>query len=240
MPPSVPLATLLSALDRLPASEEERALARAMASVCVDEGRAVSAEALLDAAIAETAAAQPLAVMKISSAQEVETLLPAFANRPTQRSTLEAMLVHFRHVHRQKSRWVKGLLTVGLGVPALMVMLFFSSSHQFTPIGSFGMAVTLIISMIIGVFGAIGMSVERANWAARIQELEPHISTIKESLRWKCSVLARAYLRQHTQGEVGLLNGDVAELNKLAKEEEKMSATLARIQAVNGVENNGG
>lgn len=238
MPPSVPLATLLSALDRLPASEEERDLARAMASVCVDEGRSVSAEALIEAAIAETATAQPLAVVAPSSAQEVETLLPAFANRPTQRSTLEAMVLHLRHAHRQKKRWAKGAFLAAFSIPALIMSLL--PSHHYSLPASFGIAIVIMISGVGGLVGALGFFGESLDKKACIFELEPHVTTIKESLRWKRSALARAYLRQHTQGEVGLLNGDVAELNKLAKEEASMSETLARIQAVGGGEKNSG
>lgn len=238
MPPSVPLATLLSALDRLPASEEERDLARAMASVCVDEGRSVSAEALIEAAIAETAAAQPLAVVAPCSGQGLEVLVPAFANRPTQRSTLEAMRLHLRHAHRQKKRWSKGAFLVGLGIPALIMSLL--PSHHYSVPASFGIAMVMGFSSVGGLVGALGFFCQSLDKKECIFELEPHVATIKENLRWERSALARAYLRQHTQGEVGLLNGDVAELNKLAKEEEKMSASLARIQAVNGVENNGG
>lgn len=204
--PTPTLSQLLAALDRLPAEEATQALARDMAQVCVEEGRPVTAQALVTAAHAQLLADQQ------ATPSDTRDLLSPRWSRPTsvkawehaQHVALEALNTQREHL-RTHNRHALGLLALGVlgAIGGLAGML----AHSLWGMGV-GMGMELV---------AVGVMVPKRDRAEVLcQKLKEARATLDAlsvfagPLRDEAmdSALARAYAAQHTATGVPLLNGD--------------------------------
>ena len=185
--PSAPtLRQLLDALDRLDGvAPRARTLARSMAKVCVDEGRAVAGQ---DLVLAATASLQPDVAPTVPPVQAFEVRLPA--DRPTTR----------RAWYRARTKWrsvrLASLVVLGSLAGHLVVAAF---------------AAPAALSVWDGVCSGVGLAGAgfawwvSGVWLKALTPLAPTLVRMGWAKYWKSGSVGRAYLEQVQQSEVDML-----------------------------------
>lgn len=186
-PATASLRQLLDALDRLEGVESRaRALARSMAQVCVDEGRAVTAQDLVLAA--EESLRSPSSAPAVSTDSAIEVRLPA--DRP----------VTLRAWHRMRAKWrlvrLSSLMVMG-GLLAHLIAAALSTPAT----------VSVWDGLLSGV-GLVGAGfawwVSRV-WLKALTPLAPTLVRMGWASYWKSGSVGRAYLEQVQCSEVDML-----------------------------------
>lgn len=218
-PLATPLPTLLSALDRLPLAAPVRALAQDLAVVCDQEGRAVSADQVVEAAQSELTSSSVPSDPLTLCIKPRWTRPVSGQNRQEQQNTLA------RHAGKFGRLGNLGLLALGL---SSVVILFMNVVHPVLPkIVDATLLVITLLSFLGGLFGSIFFTshyCDLKNALARLAHCSP---SHEQTERWSLSPLCQAYLSLHVREGLPLMVGDIGSLDHLAAQDTAFNERLA-------------
>jgi pyruvate/2-oxoglutarate dehydrogenase complex dihydrolipoamide acyltransferase (E2) component len=205
------LQQLLSALDRLDVPPAQKALAQDVARLRQAEGQPIEVNTLL-------------AALDLDQVPGKESMAIApVAGRPTTRAEWETQntaLADQQRRHGRTERWTGyGFLTSAVLLVGNIVL---DSWHHVAAAHGLVCVVGLIVLPLIW---SVTHSV--SDPASAQKDRQPYPASEEERGRWQAAPQARAYLRQHAQGEVPLLNMDVPHLEALTRAHEAAQRQVA-------------
>lgn len=218
-PLATPLPTLLSALDRLPLAAPVRALAQDLAVVCDQEGRAVSAGQVVEAAQSE------LTSFSVPSGPLVSRLKPRWDRPLSDQGRREQPQALARRAKRCDRLGRLGLSAFGL---SWVVILFMNVVHPVLPkiVDATLLAVTML-SFLGGLFGGSFLMIHAHDLESALARLAPCTPTHEQAERWRLSPLCQAYLSLHVREGLPLMVGDIGSLDHLAAQDAAFNERLA-------------